>query len=77
MYLLIYFLFLIIVYFYFYFNFNSTYVINARLMQHVFSALPVAQPVVGEMEMHSVAILVTLQAPLATSFLSKNRPNLI
>ncbi len=46
-------------------------------MQHVFSALPVAQPVVGEMEMHSVAILGTLQAPLATSFLSKNRPNLI
>ncbi len=27
---------------------------------------PVAQPVVGEMEMHSVANLATLQTPLAT-----------
>ncbi len=36
-----------------------------------------AQPVVGEMEMHSVANLATLQTPLATFFPSKKRPNLV
>ncbi len=40
----------------------------ARLTQRVFSVWPVAQPVVGEMEMHSVANLATLQTPLATFF---------
>ncbi len=51
--------------------------INARLTQRVFSVWPVAQPVVGEMEMHSAAKLVTLQTPLATFFTSKKRPSLI
>ncbi len=36
-----------------------------------------AKPVVGEMEMHSVANLTTLQTPLATFFPSKKRPNLV
>ncbi len=36
-----------------------------------------AQLVVGEMEMHSVANLIRLQTPLATFFPSKKRPNLI
>ncbi len=36
-----------------------------------------AQPVVGEMEMLSVANLATLQTPLATFFPSKKRPNLV
>ncbi len=36
-----------------------------------------AQPFVGEMEMHSVANLGTLQTPLATFFPSKKRPNLV
>ncbi len=35
------------------------------------------QPLVGEMEMHSVANLGTLQTPLATFFPSKKRPNLV
>ncbi len=46
-------------------------------MQRIFSVWPVAQPVVGEMEMHSVANLATLQTPLATFFPSKKRPNLV
>ncbi len=46
-------------------------------MQHVFSVWPVAQPVVGEMEMHSVANLATVQTTLETFFPSKKRPNLI
>ncbi len=58
-------------------NFNGTNFINARLTQHVFSVWPVARPVVGEMDMHSVANLATLQTPLATFFPSKKRPNLI
>ncbi len=58
-------------------NFNGTNFINARLTQHVFSVLPVAQPIVGEMEMHSVANLATLQTPLATVFPLKKHPNLI
>ncbi len=49
----------------------------ARLTQRVFSVRPVAQPVVGEMEIHSVANLATLQTPLATFFPSKNHPNLV
>ncbi len=36
-------------------NFIGTHFINARLTQRVFSVWPVAQPVVGEIEMHSVA----------------------
>ncbi len=36
-----------------------------------------AQPVVGEMEVHSVANLATLQTPLGTFFPSKKRPNLV
>ncbi len=36
-----------------------------------------AQPLVGEMEMHSVANLATLQTPLAIFFPPKKRPNLI
>ncbi len=43
------------------------------LTQRIFSVWPVAQPVVGEMEMH----LATLQTPLATFFPPKKRPNLI
>ncbi len=42
-------------------SFNGTNFINLRLTQRVFSVWPVAQPVVGEMEMHSVANLVTVQ----------------
>ncbi len=36
-----------------------------------------ARPVVGEMEMHSVANLATLQTPLANFFPSKKCPNLV
>ncbi len=49
-------------------SFSGTNFINVRLMQRVFSVWPVAQPVVGEMEMHSVANFATLQTPLATFF---------
>ncbi len=48
--------------------FNGTNFINVRLTQHVFSVWPVTQPVVGEMEMHSVANLAALHTPLATFF---------
>ncbi len=58
-------------------HFNGTNFFNARLTQRLFSVWPVAQPVVGEMEMHSVANLATLQTPLATFFPSKKRPNLV
>ncbi len=58
-------------------HFNGTNFFNARLTHRVFSVWPVAQPVVGEMEMHSVANLATLQTPLATFFPSKKRPNLV
>ncbi len=37
-------------------------------MQRIFSVWPVAQPIVGEMEMHSVANLAALQTPLVTFF---------
>ncbi len=57
--------------------FKSTNFINARLTQCVFSIWPMAKPVVGEMEMHSVANLATLQTPLATFFPSQKCPNLI
>ncbi len=40
----------------------------------MFSVWPVAQPVVGEMEMHSVANLATLQTPLVTFFPFKIAP---
>ncbi len=46
--------------------FNGTDFINVGLTQRIFSVWPVAQPVVGEMEMHSVANLATLQTRLAT-----------
>ncbi len=49
-------------------NFNGTNFFNARLTQRVFPVWPVAQPVVGEMEMHSVDKLATLQTPLAIFF---------
>ncbi len=55
-------------------NFNGTNFINARLTQRVYSVWPVAQPAVGEMEMHSVANLATLQTPLETFFPSKKAP---
>ncbi len=42
--------------------FNGTNFINTGLTQRIFSVWPV----VGEMEMHSVANLATLQTPLAT-----------
>ncbi len=58
-------------------HFNGTNFFNARLTQRVFPVWPVAQPIVGEMEMHSVANLATLQTPLATFFPSKKRPNLV
>ncbi len=48
--------------------FNDTNFINARLTQRIFSVWAVAQPVVGEMEMHSVANSATLQTPLVTFF---------
>ncbi len=49
--------------------FNGTHFINVRLTQRVFSVWPVAQPIVGEMEMHSVTNLATVQqTPLATFF---------
>ncbi len=56
---------------------NGTNFFNAQLTQRIFSVWPVAQPVVGEMEMHSVANLATLQTPLATFFPSKKHPNLV
>ncbi len=46
-------------------------------MQSVYSAWPVARPVVGEIDMHSVVNLATLQTPLAIFFHSKKHPNLI
>ncbi len=58
-------------------HFNGTLFFNARLTQCVFSVWPVAQPVVGAMEMHSVANLATLQIPLATFFPSKKHLNLV
>ncbi len=45
--------------------FNGTNFINTRLTQRIFSVWPVAQPVVGEMGMHSVTNLATLQTALA------------
>ncbi len=51
--------------------FNGTDFINARLTQCIFSVWPMAQTVVGETEMHSVANLATLQNPLATFFFLK------
>ncbi len=58
-------------------HFNGTNFFNARLTQRVFSVWPVAQPLVGEMEMDSVANLGTLQTPLAAFFPSKKRQNLV
>ncbi len=57
-------------------NFNGNNFINGRLTQRVFSVWLVAQPIVGEMEIHS-ANLATLQTPLATFFPSRKRPNII
>ncbi len=47
-------------------NFNGTNFINMQLTQHVFSVWPMAQSVVGEIELHSVVNLATLQNPLVT-----------
>ncbi len=58
-------------------NFNGTHFIKVRLTQRVFSVWPVAKPIVGEMEMHSVANLAALQTPLATFFPTKKQLNLI
>ncbi len=55
-------------------HFNGTNFFNTRLTQHVFPVWPMAQPIVGEMEMHSVANLATLQTPLAIFFPSKKVP---
>ncbi len=51
-------------------------IINTWLTQHIFSVWPVAQPVVGEMEMHSVANLATLQTTVATFSLQKSAQTL-
>ncbi len=48
--------------------FNGTNFINTQLMQRIFSVWPVAQLVVGEMEMHGVVNLATLQTSLTTFF---------
>ncbi len=58
-------------------HFNGTHFFNARLTQRVFFCLTHGPTVVGEMEMHSVANLATLQTPLETFFPSKKRPNLV
>ncbi len=58
-------------------HFNGTHFINVRLTQRVFSVWPVAQPVVGEMEMLNVVNLATMQTPLATFFPSEKHPILI
>ncbi len=57
--------------------FNGTNFIKARLTQRIFSVWPLAQTLVGEMEMHSIANLATLHTPLANFFPSKKRPNLL
>ncbi len=57
-------------------NFNGTNFINARLTQHVFSVWPVAQPVVGEMEMQCCH-LSNIVDPFSDFFPFKKRPNLI
>ncbi len=44
-------------------HFCATNLINVRLTQRVFCAWPVVQHIAGEMEMHSVANLATLQTP--------------
>ncbi len=47
----------------------SKFLLTALILltrDYMFSVSPVAQPVVGEMEIHSVANLATLQTPLAT-----------
>ncbi len=54
-------------------HFNGTNFFNARLTQRVFSVTAV----VGEMEMHSVANLATLQTSLAIVFPPKKHPNLV
>ncbi len=53
-------------------HFNGTNFINAWLTLRVFSVWPLAQPVVGEMELHSVANLATVQTPLVTFPLQKS-----
>ncbi len=55
-------------------NFNGTNFINTQLTQRIFSVWPMAQPIVGEKEMHSVANLATLQTPLLTFFPFKKAP---
>ncbi len=58
--------------------FNGTNFINARLTKNIFSIWPVAQPVVGGMEMQSVANLATLETFLGTFSLKKTpKPYLV
>ncbi len=55
--------------------FNGTHFINVRLTQRVFSVWPVAQPVVGEMEMHSFYQLSNSAAdPFSNFFPLKKAP---
>ncbi len=53
-------------------NFNGTNFFNARLTQRVFPVWPVAQPIVGEMEMHSVD---KLSLEYTTRFLPRFPPD--
>ncbi len=53
--------------------FNSTNCINVRLTQCVFSVWPVAQPVVREMEMHSVANFFPFKKAPKPYLVSENR----
>ncbi len=57
-------------------HFNGTNFINVRITQHAFSVWPMAQPVVGEMEMHIVSYLATLQTPIATFFFHLQKKHL-
>ncbi len=53
--------------------FNSTNCINVRLTQCVFSVWPVAQPVVREMEMHTVANFFPFKKAPKPYLVSENR----
>ncbi len=48
-------------------HFNGIHFINVWLTQRTYSVWPVAQPIVREMEMHSVANLATFTDPLTAS----------
>ncbi len=55
-------------------NFSGTHFISTQLTQRIFSVWLVAQPVFGEMDMHCVANLATLQTPLENFFPFKKAP---